>query len=85
MLYLTMGVSYVASTVSSKVKDLSQMITDSINHPGFAIVHVQSPCTTYNDTYEQLKGNLKKGIDPIAWEIPDDHDVYRYRRRLPGR
>jgi 2-oxoglutarate ferredoxin oxidoreductase subunit beta len=74
MLYLTMGVSYVASTVSSKVKDLSQMITDSINHPGFAIVHVQSPCTTYNDTYEQLKGNLKKGIDPIAWEIPDDHD-----------
>ena len=73
-LYLSMGVSFVASTMSSKVKDMSRMITDAMNHPGFAIVHVQSPCTTYHDTYEQLKGNLKKGIEPIAWNIPDDHD-----------
>ena len=73
-LYLSMGVSFVASTMSSKVKDMSRMITDAMNHPGFAIVHVQSPCTTYHDTYEQLKGNLKKGIEPIAWDIPDDHD-----------
>ena len=69
-----MGVSFVASTMSSKVKDMSRMITDAMDHPGFAIVHVQSPCTTYHDTYEQLKGNLKKGIEPIAWDIPDDHD-----------
>ena len=73
-LYLSMGVSFVASTMSSKVKDMSRMITDAMDHPGFAIVHVQSPCTTYHDTYEQLKGNLKKGIEPIAWDIPDDHD-----------
>ena len=73
-LYLSMGVSFVASTMSSKVKDMSRMITDAMDHPGFAIVHVQSPCTTYHDTYEQLKGNLMKGIEPIAWDIPDDHD-----------
>ena len=73
-LYLTMGVSFVASAVSSKVKDMSQMITDGMNHRGFAIIHVQSPCTTYNDTYELLKGNIKKGIEPLAWEIPEDHD-----------
>ena len=73
-LYLSMGVSFIASTISSKVKDMSQMITDAMDYPGFAIVHVQSPCTTYNDTYEQLKGNLKKGIEPLAWDIPDDHD-----------
>lgn len=73
-LYLSMGVSFIGTALSSKVKDLSQMISVAMNHPGFAIVHVQSPCTTYNDTYEQLKGNLKKGIDPLAWEIPEDHD-----------
>ncbi len=73
-LYLTMGVSYVGSTISNKVKDMSQMISDAMNHRGFSIVHVQSPCTTYNDTYEKLKGNLKKGIEPIAWDIPEDHD-----------
>ena len=73
-LYLSIGASFIASALSSKVKDMSQMITDGMEHRGFAIVHVQSPCTTYHDTYEQLKGNAKKGIEPLAWDIPDDHD-----------
>ena len=73
-LYLTLGVSYVASALSSKVKDLAAMIVEGMDHPGFAIVHVQSPCTTYNDTYQMLKGNAKKGIAPFAWPVPDDHD-----------
>ena len=73
-LYLTIGASVVVSAISTKVKDLTRAITDAMNHPGFAIVHVQSPCTTYNDTYELLKGSAKKGISPIAWPIPDDHD-----------
>ncbi len=73
-LYLTLGVSYVASGISSKVKALSEMIYDAMNHPGFAVVHVQSPCTYFHDTYDQLKGNAKKGIEPTAWAIPDDHD-----------
>ena len=45
-----------------------------MDHKGFSIVHVQSPCTTYNDTYQLLKGNKKLGIAPIAWEIPEAHD-----------
>ena len=73
-LYLTLGVSYVASALSSKVKDLASMIVEGMDHPGFAIVHVQSPCTTYNDTYELLKGSVKKGIAPLAWQISPEHD-----------
>ena len=73
-LYLTMGVSYLASAMSSKIKDMAGQIFDAMMHPGFAVVHVQSPCTEYNDTYELLKGNPKKGIEPVAWSIPDDHD-----------
>ena len=73
-LYLTMGVSFVASTMSSKVKDMANLMFDAMMHPGFSIVHIQSPCTEYNDTYELLKGNAKKGIEPIAWSLPDDHD-----------
>lgn len=45
-----------------------------MDFPGFSMVHVQSPCTTYNDTYEALKGNPAKGIDPGAWDIPEGHD-----------
>ena len=43
-------------------------------HPGFSIVPVQSPCTTYHNTYEQLKGNVKKGIAPLAWQVEEDYD-----------
>ena len=73
-LYLTVGVSYVASAISTKIKDLSEMIYEGMSYPGFAIVHVQSPCTIYNNTYEELKGNPRKGIEPMAWDIPEEHD-----------
>ena len=73
-LYLEYGVSFIASMMSSKIKDLSNIINLAMNHKGFSIVHVQSPCTTYNDTYQLLKGNAKLGIAPIAWEIPETHD-----------
>jgi 2-oxoglutarate ferredoxin oxidoreductase subunit beta len=72
--YMTMGVSYIASHYSSKPRDLAKVIKDAMDHPGFAIVHVQSPCTTYNDTYDILKGDRKKGIEGTAWIIGDDHD-----------
>lgn len=72
--YLTAGVSYIASHYSSKPRDLANVIHDAMNHPGFAIVHVQSPCTTYNDTYDLLKGNRREGIAGTAWEVPEDHD-----------
>lgn len=45
-----------------------------MDHPGFSIVHIQSPCTTYNDTFEILKGNPKKGIQPLLWNIAQEHD-----------
>ena len=74
-LYLTLGVSFIASGFSGQPRPLSQLIKQGMEHQGFSIVHVQSPCTTYNDTFEELKGNPRKGIEPTLWEIPDDHDA----------
>ena len=73
-LYLTLGVSFVASGFSSKPRDLADLINEGMKHPGFAVIQVQSPCTTYNDTTDLLKGNARKGIAPTAWDIPEDHD-----------
>ena len=73
-LYLSVGVSFIASGFSSKPKDLAKLIVAGMEHPGFAIVHIQSPCTTYNDNYDVLKGNKKKGIDPLIYDVPEDHD-----------
>lgn len=73
-LYMSLGVSFVASTISTKVKDMAQLMYEGMEHRGFSIVHVQSPCTEYHNTFEILKGNVKKGIAPMAWDIDDDHD-----------
>ncbi len=73
-MYLTMGVSFIASGFSSQPRVLAKLIGEGMDHQGFALVHVQSPCTTYNDTYDVIKGNAKKGIEPTMWEIPADHD-----------
>ncbi len=75
-LYLTVGASFVASAMSSKIKDLSALISMGMDYPGFAVIHVQSPCTVYNNTYELLKGNAREGIEPLAWDIPEDHDIH---------
>ncbi|HIM79451.1 MAG TPA: 2-oxoacid:ferredoxin oxidoreductase subunit beta [Dehalococcoidia bacterium] len=74
-LYLTLGVSFIASGFSGQVRPLAKLITLGMEHKGFSIIHVQSPCTTYNDTFEMLKGNVQKGIEPGLWEIPEDHDT----------
>ena len=77
--YLATGVSYIASGFSSKPRDLEKLITSGMEHPGFAIVHVQSPCTQYNDNYEMLKGSAKKGIAPLVYDVPEDHDSTDHR------
>ena len=73
-LYMALGVNFIASGLSTKIRELTNLINEGMKYPGFSIVHIQSPCTTYNDTYDQLKGNAKKGIEPMAWDIPDDYD-----------
>lgn len=75
MLYLTLGVSFIGSSISTRVKELGTMINDAMNHKGFSIVHIQSPCTTYNNTFNLLrKGDPDNGIPPLAWDIPEQHD-----------
>lgn len=74
-LYLTQGVSFIASGFSGNPRQLAQLINQGMNHKGFAMVHVQSPCVTYNDTFQLLKGNVKEGIEPLVWDIPEEHDA----------
>jgi len=73
-LYLALGVSHIVSAISSKPKVLADYIGEAMDYPGFSIVHVQSPCTTYNDTYETLRGNPEKGIEAEAYDLPDSYD-----------
>ena len=73
-LYLTLGVSFIASGFSGQPRVLARLINEGMNHDGMSMIHVQSPCVTYNDTYQLIKGNAREGIAPALWDIPDDHD-----------
>ncbi|NQU96442.1 MAG: 2-oxoacid:ferredoxin oxidoreductase subunit beta [Chloroflexi bacterium] len=73
-LYLALDVSFIGSHYTGRPRDLAALIEQAMDHKGFSIVHVASPCTTYNDTTELLKGNPRKGIPPLVWDVPGDHD-----------
>lgn len=68
---LTAGATFVAQSFSSDLKELTEIIEAGINHKGFSLINVFSPCVTYNkvNTYDWFKENLKKlsdieGYDP---------------------
>jgi 2-oxoglutarate/2-oxoacid ferredoxin oxidoreductase subunit beta len=68
---LTAGATFVAQSFSSDLKELTALIEQGIQHKGFSLINVFSPCVTYNkvNTYDWFKENLKSlsdidGYDP---------------------
>ncbi|WP_282137971.1 2-oxoacid:ferredoxin oxidoreductase subunit beta [Rossellomorea aquimaris] len=68
---LTAGATFVAQSFSSDLKELTAIIEAGLNHKGFSLINVFSPCVTYNkiNTYDWFKENLTKlsdleGYDP---------------------
>ncbi|MBD3109363.1 2-oxoacid:ferredoxin oxidoreductase subunit beta [Bacillus sp. AGMB 02131] len=59
---LTAGATFVAQSFSTDLKDLTNIIEAGINHKGFSLINVFSPCVTYNkiNTYDWFKENLTK-------------------------
>jgi 2-oxoglutarate ferredoxin oxidoreductase subunit beta len=74
-LFLTLGATFIASGFSGAPRDLAKLITQGMDHQGFSLIHVHSPCVIYNDTFELLKGSARKGIEPLLWPVPEEHDV----------
>lgn len=56
---LASGASFVARGFSGMPKELEVMVERAFEHKGFAFVHVLSPCATFNNTYEFLRGRVK--------------------------
>ncbi|MFB5660491.1 2-oxoacid:ferredoxin oxidoreductase subunit beta [Alteribacillus sp. HJP-4] len=63
---LTAGATFVAQSFSSDLKELTSLIEEGINHNGFSLINVFSPCVTFNkvNTYDWFKENLTK-LDTI--------------------
>lgn len=57
---LTAGATFVAQTVSSDLKELTDLIERGLKHKGFSFINVLSPCVTFNktNTYDWFKEHL---------------------------
>ncbi|WP_332630589.1 2-oxoacid:ferredoxin oxidoreductase subunit beta [Halalkalibacter flavus] len=62
---LTAGATFVAQSFSSDLKELTSLIEQGINHKGFSLINVFSPCVTFNkvNTYDWFKENITKLSD----------------------
>jgi 2-oxoglutarate ferredoxin oxidoreductase subunit beta len=65
---LAYNASFVARGFSGKPKMLKELFIKAIEHKGFAVVHVFSPCVTMN---KQL---TFKTMGEVVKELPSDHD-----------
>ncbi len=57
---LAAGVTYLAQGFSHDVNQLTELISKGIQHNGFSLINVFSPCVTYNkiNTYEWYKDHI---------------------------
>ncbi len=71
---LTVGATFVAQSFSSDLKGMTALIEAAIQHKGFSLVNVFSPCVTYNkiNTYDWFKENLVK-LETV--EAYDPHNL----------
>lgn len=70
---LMSGATFVAQGFSTEIKELTEIIEAAIQHKGFSIVNVFSPCVTYNkvNTYDWFKENLMKLSDIEGYDKTD--------------
>ena len=80
------GATYVARAFSGKQKHMVEIIKGAIQHKGFALVDVFSPCVTYNkdNTYQWFNPRVKileeQGHDPTEFPQGDRQGLSVGRR-----
>jgi 2-oxoglutarate ferredoxin oxidoreductase subunit beta len=68
------GATYVARGYSGDIKGLTELIKGGIEHKGFSLIDVFSPCVTFNPDYSHpfFKSRVTKledeGHDPSNWQ-----------------
>ena len=70
---LAYGIGFVAQAFSSNQKMLTDLIVQGIEHPGFALINVMSPCTTFRG-HDQFK-TIKAAAVDLAAEGHDAADL----------
>ncbi|WP_202080406.1 2-oxoacid:ferredoxin oxidoreductase subunit beta [Caldalkalibacillus salinus] len=69
-LALSSGVGFLAQGFSGDLKGIVSLIEKGIQHKGFSLINIFSPCVTYNkvNTYDFFKENIIKLEDEEAYD-----------------
>lgn len=78
-LALSVGATFVAQTMSSDLKGMTDIIEKALNHKGFSFVNVFSPCVTFNkiNTYDWFKENVVNLNDFKGYDHTDKIQAMR--------
>jgi 2-oxoglutarate ferredoxin oxidoreductase subunit beta len=70
LLALACGATFVARAFSGKPKEVADLIVKGIDHKGFAVIDVYSPCPTFNkvNTFQFYREEIAP--------VPAEHDVH---------
>lgn len=65
-LAIVSGATFVARGYSGKPKELADLIVKALEHKGFSMVQIISPCVTFHNIFEQTKAGVA--------DLPASHD-----------
>jgi 2-oxoglutarate ferredoxin oxidoreductase subunit beta len=70
---LATGVTFIARTVSTNIKHMTEMFTRAIRHSGFSFVQVLSPCVTFRGKtqYKDYQGDGVTYLDQVGHNHED--------------
>jgi 2-oxoglutarate/2-oxoacid ferredoxin oxidoreductase subunit beta len=76
LLAMASGATFVARGFSGRPKELADMVVKGIDHNGFAVIDVFSPCPTFN------KVNTFKAYREETTDLPADHNPSDFQKAL---
>ncbi|MGZ4112140.1 MAG: 2-oxoacid:ferredoxin oxidoreductase subunit beta [Tumebacillaceae bacterium] len=70
---ITAGAGFVAQGYSGNLKQLTELIEKGIQHKGFSLINIYSPCVTFNkvNTYDFYKENLINVDEDASYDNTD--------------
>ena len=79
---LSCEVTFLAQAFTGDMKEMMQIFEEAVNHDGFSLVNVFSPCKTYNykNTPAWYKENLTKLSDIEGYDNTNKLEAYSIRR-----
>jgi 2-oxoglutarate/2-oxoacid ferredoxin oxidoreductase subunit beta len=85
-LALVSGATFIARGFSGEINHLTDLIAQAIEHKGFALVDVFSPCVTYMNMYQFFKPRVYN-INETDYDLSDWHkamaQTYEWGEKIP--